>query len=441
LRRTIYWRETESVEPGPPLDRDVRCDVCIVGGGYTGLWAAHFLKQAEPGLDIHIVEAEYAGAGASGHNDGFVTPTIGHSLHVIVNRFGPEAAKAAYVAVGRSIMELRRFCDRQGIDAELEPNGFYLVATSAAQRRRLEGDVALAARMGVSYEVLGASEVQERIGTAEIIAGLKTPGALINPHRLARGLARAVRAAGVEIHERTRALAVERSADGHVVSTSGGRVVADRLVLATNAYQHQWASFRSRVKPVWSYAMVSEPLDERRLSQVHWPGREGFVEARNFILFGRLTAQNRLLVGGGPAPYFYGRDMAAHRTGADVAVPVLREAVARYFPAWRDLRFSHAYGGCIAVTRDLVPHVGEGADGTVHAYGYCGNGIAMTHTAAKAVRDLVLRRETDYSRLLFVDGREPRFPPEPLAYAGVRGASALLGWQDRHPERLRRQLV
>jgi glycine/D-amino acid oxidase-like deaminating enzyme len=441
LRRSIYWRETEPVEPGPPLEREVRCDVCIVGGGYTGLWTAHFLKQAEPTLDIHVVEADYAGAGASGHNDGFVTPTIGHSLHTVVNRCGPEAAKASYAAVGRSIMELRRFCDRNEIDAELEPNGFFLVATNDAQLRRLEGDVKLAARMGVSYEVLSAAEVRERIDSPQLRAGLKTPGALVNPHRLARGLLRVVRAAGVEVHERSPAIEVGREGGARSVRTPHGRVLADRLVLATNAYQHQWQPFRSRVKPVWSYAMVSEPLDEARLEQVHWPGREGFVEACNFILFGRLTAQNRLLIGGGPAPYFYGRDMDENRIASDVAVPALREALARYFPVWRDVRFTHAYGGCIAVTRDLVPHVGEDADGVLYGYGYCGNGIAMTHTAGKALRDLVLGRESAYSRLLFVRGREPRFPPEPVAYAGVRGLSALLRWQDHHPRLLKRQLV
>jgi glycine/D-amino acid oxidase-like deaminating enzyme len=234
---------------------------------------------------------------------------------------------------------------------------------------------------------------------------------------------------------------VEKVAGGYLVRTPQGRVRAERLVLATNAYQHQWRPFRSRVKPVWSYAMVSEPLDERRLEQVHWPQREGFVEARNFIVFGRLTAQNRLLLGGGPAPYFYGRDMDEDHIRSDVAVAALREALTRYFPAWSDLRFTHAYGGCIAVTRDLVPHVGEGSDGILHAYGYCGNGIAMTHTAGKALRDLVLGKDSNYSQLLFVRGREPRFPPEPVAYAGVKGLSALLGWQDRHPHLLKRQLV
>jgi glycine/D-amino acid oxidase-like deaminating enzyme len=440
-RHAIYWRETEAVDPGTPLEGDVHCDVCIVGGGYTGLWTAHFLKQADPSLDIHVLEAHYAGAGASGHNDGFVTPTVGHSLHTVIHGFGPERAKATYAAVGRSIMELRRFCLKHDVDAELEPNGFYLVATNDAQRRRLDSDGALAERMGVRYDALDGTDARSRIGSPAITGALKTAGALVNPHRLARGLCRVVRRQGVEIHEQTPAVALGRTAAGHVVGTPRGRVTAERLVLATNAYQHQWAPFRNQVKPVWSYAAVSEPLTAEQLAQVHWPGREGFVEACNFIVFGRLTAQNRLLIGGGPAPYFYGQDMDERRLRNDAVQKGLREALGRYFPPWRDLAFTHTYGGCIAVTRDLVPHVGNLGGGLYYGYGFCGNGIATTHTVGKALRDLVLARSGGYSELLFVRGREPAFPPEPLSFLGARALSALLTWQDRHPKVIKRQLI
>src|SRR6185369_4021923 len=121
-------------------------------------------------------------------------------------------------------------------------------------------------------------------------------GALVNPHRLARGLARVVRAQGVAIHERTPAVAFARDGGGHVVRTPRGRVRAERVLLATNAYQHRLAPLRSRVKPVWSYAMVSEPVPQAWLEALPWPGRNGFVEACNFILFEPLTAENRLLI-------------------------------------------------------------------------------------------------------------------------------------------------
>ncbi len=437
----IFWRDTEPVEPGPPLTETIECDVAIVGGGYTGLWTAFHLKQAKPELRVQIVEADYAGAGASGHNDGFVTPTIGHSLHTVVKQFGIEKARPAYAAVGRSIMELRRFTRKHGVDAELEPNGFFLVGTNSGQMRRLNGDVALAAEMGVKYDVLDAAQAQEFIGSKAIQGALKTPGAVVNPHRLARGLARVVRDLGVGVWENTPALDLDRQGDRRVVVTRRGRLVADRVLLATNAYQHRWNSFKHTVKPVWSYALVSEPLTDAQMRRVHWPGREGFVEARNYITFGRFTAENRLLLGGGPAPYFYNREMDERHVRNLTVHDALAGDIGRWFPQWRDLRWDYSYGGCIAVTRDLIPHVGEVEPGVFYAYGYCGNGIAMTHAASKSLRDLLLGRDTDYTKLLYVNGDRPRFPPEPVSYFGARAATGVLAFQDRHPGLLRKQIV
>ncbi|OLF09961.1 NAD(P)/FAD-dependent oxidoreductase [Actinophytocola xanthii] len=444
IKHSIYWRDTEAVEPGPPLSEDVHCDVGIVGGGYTGMWTAYFLKQADPSLSIHIVEMDYAGAGASGHADGFVTPTIGHSLAGLVHGFGTERAKTAYAVVGRSMLELDRFCRKHDVDAELEPNGYFSVATSEAQLRLLRRDVDLAERIGArnSLQLLDREQARERIGSPAIHGAFKVGGALLNPHRLARGLARVVRGMGVHLHEQTLATSVTKENGKHVITTSGGRVVADRLVLGTDAYQHGFRPFRHRVKPVWSYAVVTEPLTDEQLAQVHWPDREGFVEARNFIIFGRFTADNRLLFGGGPAPYFYGRDMAESRhMRRDEATEFLRGALARYFPAWRDLRIAYSYGGCVGMTRDFVPHVGSTEDGVHYAYGYCGNGIALTHTAGKILRDLILERDSTYSNLLFVNRKERRFPVEPLSWVGAKGLTALLAFQDRHPNLIKRQLV
>ncbi|WP_024804898.1 FAD-binding oxidoreductase [Nocardia sp. BMG51109] len=444
VKHEIYWRETEPVVPGPPLRDNVTCDVCIIGGGYTALWTAHFLRKADPSLEIHILEADYAGAGASGHNDGFVTPTIGHSLGALVHRFGTDRAKLAYAAVGKSILELNRFCVKQDIDAEFESAGYYQVAATTDQIRLLERDLELAARLGAKsgLDLLDRTRARERIGSPGIEAAVKVGGALINPHRLARGLLRAVTATGVSVHEQTPALTVETTPTGHVVRTPHARVTASKLLYATNAYQHQFAEFRRKVVPVWSYAAVTRPLTDEELGAVHWPEREGFVEAGNFIVFGRLTAGNRLLFGGGRAHYRFRRNMdVAGNIDKPAATEALRGVLSRYFPMWRDVPFTHTYGGCVAITREVVPHIGALGDGRFYAHGYCGNGIALTHTAGKSLRDLILGRDTSYSNLLFVHGKEKPFPPEPLAFLGAGAVSSVLAAQDRHPRLIRTQLV
>jgi glycine/D-amino acid oxidase-like deaminating enzyme len=440
-RHTVYWRDTEPVRPGPPLAGELRCDVAVIGAGYTGMWAAYYLKKAEPALDVQIVEADYAGSGASGHGDGFVTPTIGHSLAAVVDAYGVERAKVAYSVVGRSIVELGRFCRTHGIEAEYEPGSYLQVATSDAQRRRLETDLALIERMGASRppELLDRDRVREIMDSPAVLAGFLVGGALVNPHRMARGLSRVLREMGVGIHEQSPALDVRRSPAGHTVVTPGGTVRAERLVYAANAHQHRFAPFGSMVRPYWSYAAVTEPLTEEQLAEVRWPGREGFVEARNVVLFGRLTAQNRLLVGGGPPINYYGNDMASRRMDNPAATALLRRTLARYFPAWRDVHFTHAYGGCVDMTPDLVPHVGSLGDGSFFAHGYCGNGVATTNTVGKVLRDLVLGRQSAYTDLLFVGDQRRRFPAEPLAYLGGRARWALHSLQDRWPRLLPRQ--
>jgi glycine/D-amino acid oxidase-like deaminating enzyme len=445
MKYAVYWRDTEPYMPGPPLAEHVECDVVMIGGGYTALWTSHFLKQLEPNLSIRIVEAEFVGAGASGHNDGFVTPAIGHSLRTVVNAFGIDRARAAYSAVGRSIIELVRFIGKHGIDAELEPRGFFLVATSPGQRRRLEADIELAARFGGVQppQLIDRDEIQRRIRSPVLIHAIESGGALINPFKFVRGLARVVKAQGVPIHEQTKALEVLKGSDGYTVVTPRGRVRARRVVFATNAYQHQYSQFRRQVIPVWSYVLVSQPLGARQMERLSWPGREGFVEARNFIVFARLTQDNRILIGGGPAPYYFGRSMsdAVHLDNRQ-SQKFLRQQAIRFFPALTHLEWEYAYGGCMAMTRDLVPQVGSLGDNVFYGHGYCGNGIATTHTVGKVLRDLILRKESIYSKLFFVRERPPpRFPSEPFAYAGVRGISLLLAAQDRNPSLLRWPLI
>jgi glycine/D-amino acid oxidase-like deaminating enzyme len=438
-RHTVYWRETEPVEPGPPLAGDVRCDVAVIGAGYTGMWTAYYLKKAEPGLDVQLVEADYAGSGASGHGDGFVTPTIGHSLLSVAHAYGIERAKVAYSVVGRSIVELGRFTRQHGIDAQFEPRPYVQVASTPAQRRWLEMDLALIERIGgAAPELLERDDVRKILDSPTVRAGFTMGGALVNPHRLSRGLSRVLRGMGVTIHERTPALDVRRSAGGHTVVTPGGTLTAPNLLYATNADQYRFAPFRRMVRPYWSYAAVTEPLTEEQLAAVHWPGREAWIEAGNMVLFARLTQSDRLLIGGGPAVNHWGNDQSAARMDSRRATALLRSTMDRYHPAWRDVRFSHTYGGCVDMTPDLVPHIGSLGDGSFFAHGFCGNGVATTNAVGKSLRDLILGTESAYTDLMYVGPQRRQYRAEPLAFLGGRARMAWMSVQDRWPQVLRR---
>ncbi len=418
------------MEPGPPLVGSESADVCIVGGGYTGLWTAYFLKRADPSLDVVVVDRSWAGSGASGHNDGYAMTVLDMSLDHLVTKHGPESAGAAHEAVATSVVEIGEFCDEHELDAEYERNGFAAVAANDAQRWRLDRDLEAARAIGAEhdFDLLEGDAARAAIGSPAVRAILRERrGALLNPHKLARGLARTVAGMGVRIFEQSPALDVSPSA----VRTAAGRISAAKVVVATNAYQHGFAQFRSGVTPIWSYAMVTEPLSDEQLGRVEWPGREGFEDKRNFITIGRLTAQNRVLWGGRLAPYFYGNDMDVRHNRNERVFAELSEAWAQFFPMWSDVRFTHAYGGCVGITGTFLPYVGRRDDGIHYGYGYNGHGVAPSHLVGKCLRDLVLERDTAYTGLVFVNGRESRIPPDPLRFLGARITTALLERQDR----------
>lgn len=433
-RHSIYWWDTEPVLPGPPLEGPIKCDVCIVGGGYTGLWTAHFLKQAEPSLDVHVVESSWAGAGASGHNDGYAMTVLDMSQHHLVAHHGAEPAAAAHGAVAQSVVEMGEFCAEHDVDAEFELNGFVAFATNPGQMERLERDYEAAVAMGVDHDFeLMDAEGARALVSSPIVQGALKEGrsAILNPQKLVRGLARVVRGQGVTIHERTPALEIDRGGSRPRVVTPNGAVTADQVVVATNAYQHAFEPFRNKVIPIWSYAMVTEPLSDEQLGRVSWPGREGFEDKRNYITIGRPTADNRVLWGGRLAPYYFNNDMDLRHIRNPRVHGELREAFDQFFPMWQDVRFTHAYGGCVAITGSFVPCFGRLDDGVVYGYGYNGHGVAPSHTGGKILRDLVLRRESEYTSLFFVNGRERGFPPEPLRLIGARLTERLLERQDR----------
>jgi glycine/D-amino acid oxidase-like deaminating enzyme len=429
-KNSIYWWEIEPVAPGQPLAGSERADVCIVGAGYTGMWAAYFLKRAEPSLEIAIVERSWAGSGASGHNDGYAMTVLDMSLHHLVRRHGRERAGAAHEAVANSVVEIGEFCSAHGVDAEYERNGFVAVATNAGQHWRLERDLEAAEAIGAGHDfsLREGEQARAMIGSPAIEAALKEGrGALLNPQRLARGLARVLAEMEVRIHERSPAVEI---APGRV-RTELGEVLAPKVVVATNAYQQTFPQFRSKVVPLWSYAMVSEPLSDEELGRVAWPNREGFEDKRNFITVGRLTADNRVLFGGRLAPYFWGNSMDLRHIRDQRVFGQIREAWRQFFPMWEDVRFTHAYGGCVAITGTFLPYVGSLGGGILYGYGYNGHGVAPSHTVGRTLADLALERRSEYTELVFVDQREPAVPPEPLRFLGARLTTRLLERQDR----------
>lgn len=433
MRYDNYWLTTEPVDAGPPLSGDTSCDVAIVGAGYTGLWTAHFLKQAEPALDIHVLEADYAGAGASGMNAGFVQMTAGKVLRRMLWYYGREKAGGVYKSIARSILELGRFCKRNGIDAEFDSTGILQVATDKKQLARIQLQIARANRAGAgAFQLLDARQARELIGSPAVLGALRVNGALVNPHRLVRGLAGVVRSQGVWIHERTPVTTIAKSGDKWEIKTPNGTVTASKVVVATNAWQGTFPELHARQYPIWNYLMVSEPLSEQRLAQVAWPGREGVATSLSFSTAARLTTDNRVLWAGGLWYRFGNRETDPRHHRHDAAFDRLHQSFQGFFPQWSDVPFEYAHGGLISWSHTFIPQYGRTPDGMIYGHGCTGSGIAACHTGGKILRDLVLERDTEYTDLAFVTVNQPKFLPGEW---GNKGADYFI-WRQRVGDRV-----
>ncbi len=418
------WHGTagEDWAPRPALGGDTQVDVVVVGAGFTGLWTAYYLLREDPSLRVTVLEAETAGFGASGRNGGWCSALFpaGLATMAALRRSGREQALAQHRAMRATVDEVLAVADAEGIDAQARKGGTVALARSESQLARAVDEVASARAWGLGEDdvcLLDAREALARLRATRVLGGTFTPDcAAVHPARLVRGLARAVERRGGRIHEgtRVRALRPRRAVTDH------GVVSADVVVRATEGYTVTLAGMRRDIAPVYSLVVATEPLSDAVWEQVGLRDRETFTDHRNLIVYGQRTADGRLVFGGRGAPYHFGSSVRPGHDREARVFEMLRATLREMFPVLANTRFTHAWGGALGIPRDWVASVGLDRDtGIAWAGGYVGDGVATTNLAGRTLRDLVLGRDTDLTRLPWVGHRSRRWEPEPLRWLGV----------------------
>jgi glycine/D-amino acid oxidase-like deaminating enzyme len=335
---------------------------------------------------------------------------------------------------------IRATLDARGIDAAWEENGFIDVATREHELDGLAEAAELARRYGRDVELLERAQLRARVDSPTYLGGLLTRtggGALVDPARLAWGLRAAALEDGVRIHERTRVTSLRRDDSGVVLDTSAGRVRADRVVLATNAFPPLVRSIGRYVIPVYDYVLVSEPLDPARRAAIGWQGREGLADSGNRFHYYRLTADDRILWGGYEAVYHWANGMRPELEESAAVFNLLAHNFFETFPQLEGLRFTHRWAGAIDTSSRFCVTFGTALGGrAVYAVGYTGLGVGATRFGAQVALDLVHGRDTELTRLELVRSRPIPFPPEPLRYAVVQATRrALIRSDERRGKR------
>jgi glycine/D-amino acid oxidase-like deaminating enzyme len=416
-------------EPVAPLPG--RVDVAVVGGGYTGLWTAYYLKQAQPSIEVAVFDAEFVGFGASGRNGGWC---LGTAWGVDALMSNPET-RSRGVALQRRLFdtvdEIGRVCETEGIDAHFDRGGSLRIATAAfhadTQRRELEQ----------RYQ-LGFSESDYRwLEPAAASARLRiTPNygavhfahcAAVQPARLVLGLANAVRRLGVRIYENTAVTRIEP----HRLLTPRGAVRADRVVRATEAYTASLPGHRRDMLPVYSMMVATAPLTDAMWSNIGLHQRETFGDNRRVVLYGQRTRDGRLALGG-RAGYEFGSRRRRVVSPDHPMVQRVAGLLRRLLPQLAEVPITHGWGGVLGIPRHWRPCVHfDRRSGLGWAGGYVGEGVAASNLAARALVDLMLERTSPLAELPWVGDLPPRWEPEPLRWLGARATQFVAQRADR----------
>jgi glycine/D-amino acid oxidase-like deaminating enzyme len=436
-----YWYDdADEPDSNPTLVRTESCDLCIVGGGYTGLWTAIIAKERDPSRDVILIDAHEVGSAASGRNGGFMDSSLTHGVANAQQRFPNEVNVLEELGLN-NLNEIESAIRRYNIDCDYERTGAIDVATSshpASYLAELRDDYQQLRSLGQSVEWLDQETLRSQVHSPTYSGGLwrKDRAALIDPARLAWGLKTAAESLGVRIYEDSKAISIEKDGVGVLVDTPLGRVRAGKVALGTNAFKPLLKRLGHYVAPVYDYCLVTEPLTPAQLASIGWQNRQGVSDIPNQFHYYRLTADNRILWGGYDAMYYFRGKMNTELESRPESWALLSQHFFQTFPQLEGVRFSHAWGGAIDTCTRFSVFWGRAMGGRVaYALGYTGLGTASTRFGAEVMLDLLDGRRSKATSTKFVQDKPLPFPPEPFRFAGIQATRWSLDREDKTGKR------
>lgn len=403
--------------PGfPALSGDLQVDVAIVGGGFTGLSAAHHLCGR--GVATAVLEANDFGWGASGRNGGMAVPRYKTPWATLARRHGDTLARQLHRWLFEAIDALEAAASGLGIDGGFHRPGHLTAANGRAAVAMLEADLRWLASIGDrTPRLIDAAETARLAGTGDYLCGYLDPRAAgIHPLNHVRGMAIALAARGVPLFAHTPAVAVHEHAQGVVLSTPAGSVRAHHLLLATNAYSDLFRlgnDLHRRVVPVSTSVVTTGPLPAAQLAAL-LPEGHLVSDTRHLLNYWRIAPGGRLLYGGRGS--LTGREAPAVYAG-------LERRLVETFPALAGVPVDHRWSGKVAVTMDDFPHVGRIGRHVSYALGYGGRGVALSHLLGRLAAHLALGEAIDAGPM-----GGTGFGPVPLHALRIPGMKAVAGY-------------
>ncbi|NGN41103.1 FAD-dependent oxidoreductase [Mesorhizobium sp. CGMCC 1.15528] len=418
-----------------PLPGDLEADVCIVGAGYTGLWTAYYLKKADPSIRIAIVEKEFAGFGASGRNGGWLSGGFGWSREKYLKTSTRGAVIDMQRAMYGTVEEVIAVTEAEGIDADILRTDNITVATNKPQldRARAEYEEAKAWEMPADrIEFLSAADARARIAIHNVQGAYVLRGmARVQPAKLVRGLSDAVERLGVPIYEQTTVTGIEKGK----VTTNRGTVRAPIIIRATEGFTAGIPGNERLWLPLNSAQIITEPVSDALWDEIGWKGHELLGDAAHAYCYAQRTREGRITMGGRGVPYRYGSQTDVRGQTQQLTIEKLHAILVRLLPQTKNLRIDHAWCGVLGVPRDWCTTAGlDPETGIGWAGGYVGLGVSSSNLSGRTLRDLILRRDTELTRLPWVNRQVSKWEPEPMRWLGVHSMYQLYRMADEREE-------
>lgn len=439
-RPAVFWTDRPDAPAAtPPLQRSFSGDLCIVGGGFTGLWAALQALDADPGRRVVVLEGEVCGFGASSRNGGFCDASLTHGFLNGLAHWPDEIATLERLGA-ENLAEIVDTVDRHAVQADLHLTDELGFATNEHQLGFNEEAAAVYAAHGIAHTVLDADEAKARINSPTYLGGLAMSDrvAMIDPGRLVWGLRRAVERMSGIIYDNTRVTQIDANQLRIRVGTEHGAIHAQRVIVATNAWAQPLRQMRRYIVPVYDHVLMTEPLSDAQMAEIGWSGREGASDVGNQFHYYRLTADNRILWGGYDANYYWNNGMGADYEERIESYELLARHFFETFPQLEGLGFTHRWAGPIGTTSKFAA-----AFGTRHGErlawvgGYTGLGVGASRFGARVALDLVDGLATERTMLQMVQRKPFPFPPEPVRSLAIRATKRALAKEDETGARQR----
>tara|TARA_B100000676_G_scaffold309290_1_gene372425 strand:- start:8946 stop:10328 length:1383 start_codon:yes stop_codon:yes gene_type:complete len=434
--QSVWLKQALKADGGPgitPLDGDLKVDVAIVGGGFTGLWTALELKSRDTSLDVAIIERDICGSGGSGANAGHALP-MWLQLPLLEQVSDTESAMNIGNAALKAIDDIRSVSAEHGIDSQISETNTIWAATCEKQSGHWDEMLRLMEGFQVhGYRYLDKDAVRNATGSDALVGGLiDDSSVLIHPGHLVRGLRRVALAKGVRIFEKTEMTKLGRTSPP-TVTTPQGTVTARKVVLGLYGWSLSIPELRSSAMVMFTDAAMTKPIPDK-LDELGLRGVSGFTDSRVFIEACRPTADDRMFwtKSGGWLPYGDRLDRCSRqpfRTESE-----LRDVIGAYHPALRDVEIEGAWCGPIDRTMNGLPIFGRlpTCRDIVFGYGYSGAGVVPSRVGSHILASLVQDKDDVWTRSPLVSPLSRSFPPEPMRWIGGQIVKAAISRKDRY---------